>query len=192
MKRSIIFSVLCISIFSGCSLRQREIELDKKLAEVNEKEQQLSLKEQSLDFREQQLSDREKKLDSTTRKIANDSLYILYPKLPGVWNVKMQCTETNCAGSAVGDIKNEQWEFKFQDNAVLASATSNNQLVRIYSGEFVNNSLRLAVQQDSSDTQSARILVRLQQTKDNEITGEREIIQPSGCRILYSLQLKKQ
>jgi len=31
-----------------------------------------------------------------------------------------------------------------------------------------------------------------EQTKDNEITGEREIIQPSGCRILYSLQLKKQ
>jgi hypothetical protein len=34
--------------------------------------------------------------------------------------------------------------------------------------------------------------VRLQQTKEKEMTGEREITQASGCRILYSLRLKKQ
>lgn len=192
MKRSIIFSVLCIIIFSGCNSRQREVELDKKLAEVNEKAQQLTLKEQSLDFREQQLNDREKELDSTTRKIANDSLIILHPKLPGMWNVKMLSTETNCPGSAVGDIKNEQWEFRIQDNGVIASAISNNALVRVYSGEYSNNLLRLTLQQDSSVKESTRMIVRLQQVQNDQMTGEREIIQPGGCRILYSLQLKKQ
>jgi len=192
MKGRMIFSILCVIVFSGCSVRQREIELDKKLAEVNEKEQQLTLKEQSLDFREQQLNEREKKLDSTTRKIANDSLLILHPQLPGLWNVKMQCTETNCPGSAVGDTKNEQWEFKVQDNGVIASAISNNELVRIYSGDYSGNLLRLTLQQDSSVKQSTKMIIRLQQIQNNEMTGEREIIQPNGCRILYSLQLKKQ
>jgi hypothetical protein len=192
MKWSIIFLVSGVFIFSGCSLRQREMELDKKLTEVNEKEQQLALKEQSLDFREQQLDTREKILDSTTRKIANDSLLILHPQLTGTWAVKMQCIETNCPGSAVGDTKNEQWDFKIQDNGVIASAISNNQLVRVYSGGYLNNSLRLSVQQDSTDLQFAKMTVRLQESKDKEMSGEREIIQANGCRILYTLQLKKQ
>jgi hypothetical protein len=51
--------------------------------------------------------------------------------------------------------------------------------------------LKLAVQQDSTDA-SAKIIVRLQQTKDKEMTGDREITQANGCRILYSLRLKKQ
>ena len=105
--------------------------------------------------------------------------------------VEMQCTETNCPGSAVGDVKNEQWDFKFQNNMVIASAMSNNQLVRVYTGDYVGNTLKLSVQQDSTDA-SAKIIVRLQQTKDKEMTGDREITQANGCRILYSLRLKKQ
>lgn len=173
-------------------MRQREIELDKKLAEVNEKEQLLSLKEQSLDFKEQELNEREKLLDSTTKKIANDSLYILHPQLPGTWLVKMQCIETNCPGSAVGDTKNEQWDFKFHDNSIIASAISNNQLVRVYSGYYVGSSIKLTVQQDSTDLKAAKITVRLQNIKQKEMDGEREIIQANGCRIVYALQLKKQ
>ncbi len=191
MKWNLIFFASIVFLFSGCSLRQREIELDKKLAEVHEKEQELSLKEQSLDFREQQLDAREKILDSTSKKNAIDSLHINHQQLPGTWAVRMQCTETNCPGSAVGDTKNELWEFKFQDNGVVASASSNNQLVRIYTGTFINGTLRLSVQQDSTG-QFAKMAVRLQNVTDKEMDGEREIIQANGCRILYSLQLKKQ
>lgn len=191
MKWIFLFTV-CIATFCSCSLRQREIELDKKINNLHEREQQLSLKEQSLDFREQQLNEREKMLDSTSRKIASDSLYLKHPRLPGMWSVKMQCIETNCPGSAVGDTKNEQWDFKFQDNGVIASAISNNQLVRVYAGQYLNNSLRLSVQQDTANQQFAKMMVRLQTVKDDEMTGEREIIQANGCHIVYSLQLKKQ
>ena len=191
MKWIFLFSIF-IATFSGCSLRQREIELEKKTAEVNEREQQLSLKEQSLEFKEQQLNAREKLLDSTTRKISNDSLFARHKQLPGLWSVKMQCTETNCPGSAVGDTKNEQWELKFQNNSVIASAISNNQLVRVYTGTYAGDLLKLSVQEDTAAANSARILVRLQELKENEMQGEREIVQPDGCRILYSLHLKKQ
>jgi hypothetical protein len=192
MKGRIILSLLFIIVFSGCNLRQREIELDKKLAEINEREQKLSLKEQSLELREQQLNEKEKKLDSTTKRNANDSLLLLHPQLSGIWNVKMQCTETNCPGSAVGDTKNEQWQFKLQDNGVIVSAKSNNELVRVYTGVYRNNVLQLSVHADTTLPKSAKIFVRLQQIQDKEMSGEREIIQPDGCRILYSLQLKKQ
>jgi hypothetical protein len=185
-----IFLLAGIVCISGCGLRQREMELDKKMQELNVKEQELALKEQSLSIKEEQLNEKEKSLDST-QNMVNDSLFLKHQKLPGTWMVEMQCIETNCPGSAVGDVKNEQWDFKFQNNIVIASAMSNNQLVRIYTGNYVGSSLRMAIQADSVDV-PVKILVRLQQTNDKEMTGEREIIQANGCHILYSLRLKKQ
>ncbi|MEO6683005.1 MAG: hypothetical protein ABIN48_09270 [Ginsengibacter sp.] len=194
MRLKWVLILLGCSIFSlsGCNLRKREIELDKRAAQVDEKEQLLFLKEQSLEFKEQMLNEREKLLDSTSKKIANDSLYMNYPHLPGSWSVKMICTETNCPGSAVGDTKTEQWEISFHDNAIIATAISNNQLVRVYSGYYTGNSIRLNVQKDSSDSQTAKMQIRLQNIREKEMDGEREIIQAGGCRIVYSLQLKKQ
>lgn len=185
-----IFLLFFSFSLASCGLRQREIELQRRTNELNQKEQELNLKEQSLAAKEQQLDDRQKEIDSTA-SVVKDSLIIEHNKIPGIWAVEMQCTETNCPGSAVGDIKNEQWEFKFQDNTVIASAMSNNQLVRVYTGAYFGNLLKLSVQQDSSET-TAKINVRLKQTKEKEMEGEREIIQASGCHILYSLKLKKQ
>lgn len=184
--------ILLAGIFfmTGCSLRQREIELNKKTAELNQRELQLNLREQSLQVREQQLSIREQSVDSTHKAIS-DSLFLEHQKLPGTWLVEMQASETNCAGSAVGDIKNEQWDFKFQDNMVVVKAFSNKRLVRIYTGNYVGDLLKLSVNQDTTET-TAKITVRLKQMSDKEITGDREIIQDNGCRILYTLRLKKQ
>lgn len=187
MKLILLIGIVFIC---GCGLRQREMELNKKMQELNVKEQELALKEQSLSIKEEQLNEKEKSLDSTKNGV-NDSLFLEHQKLPGTWMVEMLCTETSCPGSAVGDVKNEQWDFKFQNNMVIASAMSNNQLVRVYTGDFLGNTLKLAVQQDSTDA-SAKIVVRLQQTKEKEMTGDREITQANGCRILYSLRLKKQ
>ncbi len=179
-----------IVFITGCGLRQREMALNRKMQELNVKEQELALKEQSLSIKEEKLNEKEKLLDST-KNLTNDSLFLEHQKLPGTWMVEMLCTETNCPGSAVGDVKTEQWDIKFQNSIVIASAMSNNQLVRIYTGGYIGNSLKLEVQHDSSDV-SAKITVRLQQTKEKEMTGEREITQASGCHILYSLRLKKQ
>lgn len=184
------FFVIGIIVFSSCNLRQREIELDNKMADMRHREQELSLKEQSLQSKEEQLNEREKLLDSTGG-VANDSLFLEHQKLPGTWLVEMQCTETNCQGSAVGDTKNELWDFKFKYNMVVASAINNKQVTWVYTGTYVGSTLRLTVQQDSLEN-SAKIVVRLQQVKDKEMSGEREIIQSNGCRILYSLRLKKQ
>ncbi len=192
LKWLFLLSICSALTFSSCNLRQREIDLEKKAAQVNEKEQLLFAKEQSLEFREQMLNEREKILDSTSKKIANDSLFKNYPNLPGSWAVKMICTETNCPGSAVGDSKNEQWEITFHDNAIIATAISNNQMVRVYTGHNTGNSIRLTVQKDSADSQTSRMTVRLQNIRDKEMEGEREIIQENGCRIVYALQLKKQ
>ncbi|MEO6832497.1 MAG: hypothetical protein ABI378_08670 [Chitinophagaceae bacterium] len=159
---------------------------------LNARERFLSIREQALDLREQQISGREKKLDSTFRKIAYDSLVALHSDILGRWTVKMQCTETTCLGSAVGDTKNEIWEIKFENQFVIIDASSNGQLVRVYSGAYDGAGLKLSVKIDSVDASAANMEVRLMEISATEMQGEREIRQTNGCRILYSLKLKKQ
>ncbi len=55
MKIALLFLVFALLV-SGCGLRERGQELEKKLAYVNQKEQELLLKEKSLQLKEDELA----------------------------------------------------------------------------------------------------------------------------------------
>lgn len=185
-----IFLLAGFVVFSGCDLRRREVEVNKKLEEINRREQQLSIKEQMLSMKEQELSEKQKILDSTTN-IVNDSIIREHVKIQGLWRVDMQCTETNCVGSAVGDIKTEQWNIKVENDQVLINARSNRSVAKTYFGSYVGNVIKLSAEQDTTEV-NAKIDVTLQKISDKEMGGERQVIQATGCRIVYSLRLKKE
>jgi hypothetical protein len=185
-----IFLLSGIIMLSSCNLRQREIELSKKLNELNRREQELALKEQKLAIKEQELSEQQKALDSTS-SILNDSLFKQHQKVKGLWRVDMQCIETNCAGSAVGDIKTEHWNIGVNGNDVFVNARSNRHPAKNYYGSFAGNTLKLTADLDSTEV-NAKIDVTLELTKDDEMQGERQVTQANGCQILYSLRLKKE
>lgn len=173
-------------------MREREVELTKKIEEVNRREQELSLKEKSLQLKEEELLKREMLLDSSSKRLP-DSTFAQVPQLPGTWNVTMRCTETTCAGSAVGDIKNEQWHISYQNKDIVAQAFSDNKLVRVYTGSNTGTTVELYTRPDNPDlTLSTKMIVRLHDIKDTEIRGQREIIRPDNCHIIYALDLRKQ
>ena len=184
-----IFLLSGIIIFSSCDLRQREIKLNKKLNELSRREHELALKEQKLEIKELQLSEKQKILDSTTN-IVNDSILRQHARIQGLWYVEMHCTETNCVGSAVGDVKSEHWNIKVENNEVTVNARSNKSVVKTYTGSYVGNVIKLKAEQDTTEV-NANIDVSLQKISDQEMTGERQVIQATGCRIVYSLRLKK-
>ncbi len=188
----LFFLLLFVIFFSGCDMRNREQALDMKEAELNQKEQALLVKEKSIQLKEVELFKREKLLDSTSNKTVADTLAALHPAISGLYNVTMRCTETTCAGSAVGDTKNEQLEIIIQNNTVIVKAMSDKKVVRIYSGSYVGDFIELIAQQDNINPQTGKMVVRLQETKEKELEGQREIIRPEDCRIVYSLELKKQ
>jgi len=191
MKYIFLFIVLFFSV-TGCGLRERELEIKKRTNELNLKEQELASRERSLQLREEELGKKEKRLDSSSKNQA-DSLLAQYPLLQGKWNVTMNCTQTTCPGSAVGDTKNEQWEISFQNNEIVAQAFSNNKLIRAYYGTNNGTTVELSTKPDNPDLSlSTKMIVRLQEIKENEIHGQREIIRPDNCHIIYSLELKKQ
>jgi len=184
-----LFFMLIVS--PGCDMRKREQVLQLKEAELNQKEQELLLRENSLQLKEAELA-KEKMLPDSTINNSIDTLVALHPTFPGLYNVTMRCIETTCSGSAVGDTKTEQWGISFQNNSVIAKAMSDNKLIRIYSGAYVGNSFELIAQQDTVTLDpEVKMVIRLQLTKENEITGQREIIRPNDCRIVYALEFKK-
>jgi len=189
----IAFYILLTGLFLACGeSSQRAGALQVKEDELNKKEQELLIKENSLLAREQELAKKEKLFDSTSRRPVNDTLTARVPALEGLWTVQMNCIETTCSGSAIGDTKTEQWEISLQNNRVTAKAESNNKLVRLYSGNYSGDVLELTAIQDSSqEAQSTKMIVRLQHPKDNKMEGERQILRGEDCRIVYNLQLRK-
>jgi hypothetical protein len=103
----------------------------------------------------------------------------------------MTCTETTCAGSAIGDTKNEQWDIAYQGNQVIAKAMAGDKLVRDYSGYVSESAVHLKAGSDSSAAQQGTtMLVTLRLADSLSMQGEREIVR-NDCRVIYALQLTK-
>mgnify|MGYP003577245389 CR=1 FL=1 len=189
MKYLIYLLAFSFVFLQGCDLRKREEAITQRETRLNEKEQELLLKEKTLQIREEELVKREQLIDST-RLI--DSTALQNAAFPGTWDVKMTCTETSCPGSAVGDTKSETWQLEYQENTVVARAMVNNELVRVYSGQFTGNTLELVDNRENIPNQPAtNIVVRLRLTNANHLDGTREIERVGECKILYNLVLTK-
>ena len=189
MKYFLFLVIFSFVLLQGCDLRKREEAIVQKEARLNEKEQELLLKEKTLQIKEEELVKREQRIDST-RLIDSSAMY--NAALPGIWDVKMICTETSCPGSAVGDTKTEVWELSYVDNNVIAKAMVNNELVRVYSGMFTGNTLELVDNRENIPNQPpTRIVVRLRLANNTLLEGTREIERINECKILYSMTLTK-
>jgi hypothetical protein len=189
MKRFVLYLLLLFLFNSGCDLRKREEELQAKKAALNQKEQELLLKEKTLQIKEEELLLRERKFDST---IKTDTASLYNTAIIGFWFVKMTCTETTCAGSAVGDTKTEQWNISYEANTIIAKAMSDDKLVRTYTGIPSGEVIELIEGQQGNVSQSAtKMIVRLRLINRTTMDGQREIIR-NNCKVIYDLQMEKQ
>ncbi|WP_207532328.1 hypothetical protein [Desertivirga arenae] len=173
--------ILLLTLFS-CG--DREQKLREKESELNQKEQELLEREKALEGKD--LGDHtDSILTGQVNAAANDSI-------SGLWSVTMTCIETDCEGSAVGDIKTERWDISYKNGTLQAEAQVNDKLKRVYRGAQNGEAFLLSVRPtiNSNDTK-AKMLVRLKPLSYQEMEGRREIYR-EGCRIIYSLELEKQ
>ena len=193
MIRIVIPVLLIMILASGCDLQKRENTLNNKEAQLQEREQEIIFRERTVALREAELLQKEKRFDSLRfDSLRVDSVHLLNMQIADRWNVKMTCTETSCAGSAIGDTKIETWTFSNENNSILVKAMADDKLVRVYSGKFNGNQIELT--DDATRSPAApntKMLVRLSLTDSTRMEGNREIIRENDCKILYSLQLTK-
>lgn len=186
-----VYRFLCfIVIFalSSCGFAEREQKIRDKETVLLQKEQELLTKEKELALKEADLATREMMFDSSKRTW--DSIGVYNEKLVGEWNVTMNCTETNCEGSAIGDTKTEHWSISYENNQVVAKAFFKKKLLRIYKGIYSSGVLKLTEEENTSETE---IMVELMpDTKDtgNKMKGTRTIVQPK-CKIRYDLNVER-
>ncbi|WP_234734561.1 hypothetical protein [Tellurirhabdus bombi] len=188
--KKLLCLLLLITFILGCQDQQRENELQKREATVAQKEQTLQLKENELVLREKKLLEKENDLDSANNVMAIDTVYNRI--VGGTWAVKMNCIETSCLGSAIGDVKNEQWEITNEEGKIAAKAFVNKKQVRQYTGSITANALEMTVQHMENETlPDAQMTVRLQMINDRRLEGKREIVRSDNCKIVYALELTK-
>lgn len=193
MKPLIIIFFMISFLLGGCDIRKREQVLSKKENELAQKEQELFMREKALQLAEEDFQRKTQNQDSLDNSTTIDSIFI-NPEFIGQWAVKMNCIETSCPGSAVGDVKTEQWEVTYQNNTTIAKVLDNAKIVRVYSGSSTSNSVELNFQQNNNgNNQVTNMIVRLEQTAKNKLEGRREITRmPENCKIVYAVEMVKQ
>lgn len=168
----------------GCS-NQEDGAAEKTSAQLEQFRDSLLTKERELNLKEQELTKREQALDSTSN---TDSVGVINNDLTGKWQVKMTCVETNCEGSAIGDVRTENWNISYQNDVAIVEALSNGKVQRLYTGLYNGKELQLVSSSAPSET---TITILLTPTSAISMRGRREITQAAGCKIFYRLDLDK-
>ena len=177
----IIYVVLFFFVFilQSCGVGEREKNLRERELTNTKKEQELLLWEQRLKI-EQQEFDKKKQVDTT---YLTDSASIYIDEVVGSWTVKMNCVETSCEGSAIGDSKTERWEISNDQQNINVKAYVGKTLIRTYLGIIEGNTIKIA---DENPNTTTTINAVLKLTKNNAMDGSRDVIQ-KDCKIVYSL-----
>lgn len=182
LKLSLIF-LLAIAMLQSCTGNGDRNALTDSLKKRNDT---IAVLKQQLKLKTDSLNTLKKAADST---IAQTDTGVYNPALVGLWSVKMQCIETSCEGSAIGDIKNEQWKISYEGKSLIAEAYTDKKVTRVYRGTLKNNQIQLKNDEASASTV---MTVSLQQgSSENKLEGVREIIRGEECRIRYSVDLEK-
>jgi hypothetical protein len=145
----------------------------------------LLVKERELDLKAQELEKREQMLDTTNNNVPEG---IINPNLTGKWQVRMTCVETNCTGSAIGDVRNEQWNLSYRNDLFIVEGLTNGAVNTLYTGLYNGNELQLNA--DNTATGTA-ISIILTPAEGGTMVGRREVTQAGGCKIFYRLNLSK-
>jgi hypothetical protein len=185
--RYIAFALILLS--ASCGKSGNEKNLENRERKVKSKEQQLLMLQQQLNLKEQELIKREQQIDSL--KAGSDSIGTYNQKLIGNWTVTMQCIETTCEGSAIGDTKTEQWNISYQNNKVIAKSSVNNRSIRTYTGLFKENSLKLSAALTPGTDTYMDVTLSPHPTTDRLMEGQRVINHRGKCKIVFAIKAEK-
>ncbi|WP_289665541.1 hypothetical protein [Flavobacterium panacagri] len=180
-----LFLLFFISILSSCG---------------NKKEQELILRENALLEREKQFQDKEAEYDKLLK--FKDSLLSVSKFKDTVsqtkewpdglrikWNSKMICRESNCSNYVIGDQRSEVWEFISDSVGMYTNVLSNNEIKRVFTGQYLENKIVLDSAKETSAKNKIKVSVVLDDIKKNIIKGTQTITGQDNCTAKFSVEL---
>lgn len=183
IKNTLFAAFTGLLLFISCDNRKKENDLTLR-------EKQLLEKEKAFAQKESEYQSLLKMRDSifATKK---DSVKInIWPaQVAGLWTGKVICTESNCSDYVVGDQRTDTWEFDSDSIQLLTKIINNNNLVRVYSGKFENNEVKLNFKTDSTSKKQVTMNVLLNDFSANKMRGTRTITADNNCMAKFSVEL---
>ena len=166
----------------------------------NKKEQELTLRENALLEREKQFEDKEAEYDKLLKmKDSLLSISTVKDTLPKIqewpdslkikWNSKMICRESNCSNYVIGDQRNEIWEFISDSTGMYTNVVSNNQIKRVFTGQYLENKIVLDSAKETSSKNKIKVSVVLDDIKKNIIKGTQTITGQANSTAKFSVEL---
>ncbi|WJS94587.1 hypothetical protein NYQ10_21125 [Flavobacterium johnsoniae] len=166
----------------------------------NKKEQELTLRENALLEREKQFEDKEAEYDKLLKmKDSLLSISTVKDTVPKIqewpdnlkikWNSKMICRESNCSNYVIGDQRNEIWEFISDSTGMYTNVVSNNQIKRVFTGQYLENKIVLDSAKETSSKNKIKVSVVLDDIKKNIIKGTQTITGQDNCTAKFSVEL---
>lgn len=182
MKNSILLIPLLFLLFS-CDNKDKANDLALR-------EKELLNKEKSFAQKEAEYQSLLKMRDSIFNHQNSDSIRIIKwsNEISGAWTGKVICTESNCSDYVVGDQRTDTWEFDSDSIQLFTKIINNNNLVRLYSGKFENNEIKLNFKTDSTAKKQVDMNVLLNDISPNKIRGIRTVA-VDNCVAKFSVEL---
>lgn len=182
MKNSILLIPLLFLLFS-CDNKDKANDLALR-------EKELLNKEKSFAQKEAEYQSLLKMRDSIFNHQNSDSIRIIKwsDEISGAWTGKVICTESNCSDYVVGDQRTDTWEFDSDSIQLFTKIINNNNLVRLYSGKFENNEIKLNFKTDSTAKKQVDMNVLLNEISPNKIRGIRTVA-VDNCVAKFSVEL---
>lgn len=179
-----LICIILISMLTSCS--------------DSEKEKQLQARENSLITKEKDFAAKESEYqnllamrDSIIKEADSVVINTLPADILGKWNGKMICTESNCAEHAIGDQRNDIWEFSENGKTVLAKVTDRSGNLKVYSGNYSGSELKLNSNEDSTATRKTEINLIWNKLQINNLKGTRKVTANNNCVAKFTLELEK-
>lgn len=183
MKKNTLFALLAIVFFLiSCDNRKKENDLTAR-------EQQLLKKEKAFAQKESEYQSLLKMRDSIFAKKDSVTINVWPAQIAGSWTGKVICTESNCSDYVVGDQRTDTWEFDSDSIQLVTKIINNNNLVRLYSGKFENNEVKLQFKTDSTSKKKVEMNVLLNDFSANKMRGTRTITADNNCMAKFSVEL---
>lgn len=182
MQKNIIpFLFAVLFLLASCDHKDKE-------KNITLREQQLLEKEKLFAKKELEYQSLLKMRDSVFAK--KDSVKILkWPEeISGSWNGKVICTESTCSDYVVGDQRTDTWEFDNDSTQLVTKIINNNNLIRLYSGKFEHNEIKLNFKTDSTAKKKVEMNILLNDISDNKIRGTRTVT-VDNCMAKFSVEL---
>lgn len=182
MLKNSLFIIICISFFFvACDDNKKEKDLLVRERQLLEKEKLFAQKESEY----QVLL---KMRDSIFSKKDSVKVVVWPDEIAGSWTGKVICTESNCSDYVVGDQRTDTWEFDSDSIQLVTKIINNNNLVRIYSGKYENNEIKLNYKTDSTAKKQVEMNILLNDISPNKIRGTRTIA-VDQCMAKFSVEL---